>query len=239
METKGLLIDINSTTKDVTLFSYGAYLDKIEDDNYDDWTDYFLEYETVKYNTNYGNDYAIVNKIGLATPYLGNTFSKVLSNQGADSKYKPFVEKYDQNLNDIVGVEEVINPANDQDSFFEFETESISLVEDSGFKHSSMVQTRADTSSPGNILNVPMIFNVNMTELPSGVNEWYNIIDGAVRVKCSFLIPLSIFIKFDIKQPIYIRQLGGYFIVEEIQEYENGENAVKVTLIKLLRNISD
>ena len=239
METKGLLIDINSTTKNITLFSYGAYLDKIEADNYDDWTNYLLEDELIKYNTNYGNDYAIVNKIGLSQPYLGNTFSKVLTNQGVDSKYKPFVEKYDQNLSDVVGVDAVINPNNDQDYFLEFETESISLVEDSGDDHSSMIQRRADTSSPGNILGVPKIVNVNMTELPSGLNEWYNIIDGAVRVKASFLISPSVFVKFDIKQPIYLRQLGGYFIVEEVEEYENGESPVKVTLIKLLRNISD
>lgn len=239
METKGLLIDINATTKDITLFSYGAYLDKIEAGEYDDWTNYLLEDEPIKYNTNYGNDYAIVNKIGLASPYLGNTFSKVLTNQGVDSKYKPFVEKYDQNFNDVVGVQEVINPNNDQDSFFEFETESISLVEDSEETHSSMVQRRADTSSPGNILNVPKIVNVNFAELPNGLNEWYNIIDGAVRVKASFLISPSVFVKFDIKQPIYLRQLGGYFIVEEVEEYESGDSPVKVTLIKLLRNISD
>mgnify|MGYP003665469843 FL=1 len=54
-----------------------------------------------------------------------------------------------------------------------------------------------------------------------------------------FLISPSVFVKFDIKQPIYLRQLGGYFIVEEVEEYENGESPVKVTLIKLLRNISD
>ena len=239
METKGLLIDINATTKDITLFSYGAYLDKIEAGGYDDWTNYLLEDETIKYNTNYGNDYAIVNKIGLASPYLGNTFSKVLSNQGVDSKYKPFVEKYDQNFSDVVGVQEVINPNNNQDSFLEFETESISLVEYSGQDHSSMVQRRADTSSPGNILNVPKIVNVNFSELPNGLNEWYNIIDGAVRVKCSFLISPAVFVKFDIKQPIYLRQLGGYFIVEEIEEYESGDSPVKATLIKLLRNISD
>ena len=239
METKGLLIDINSTTKAITLFSYGAYLDKIEAYEYEDWTNYLLEDEPIKYNTNYGNGYAIVNKIGLATPYLGNTFSKVLSNQGVDSKYKPFVEKYDQNFNDVVSIQEVINPNNDQDSFFEFETEDISLVETSEATHSSMIQRRADTSSPGNILNVPMVFNVNLAELPNGLNEWYNIIDGAVRVKCSFLISPAVFVKFDIKQPIYLRQLGGYFIVEEVEEYENGESPVKVTLIKLLRNISD
>jgi hypothetical protein len=63
---------------------------------------------------------------------------------------------------------------------------------------------------------------------------WYDIVDRAVRAQATFLIPLNIIKNLDLSRPIYIRKLGGFYIIEEVEEYTDAQTTVRVKLIKLL-----
>jgi hypothetical protein len=85
----------------------------------------------------------------------------------------------------------------------------------------------------GTILNLPSIYNVNFAVAPSGVSDWYNLIDNSVRVTPSFLLPLDEIKDLDLRKPIFVSQLGGYFIPEEVEQYVDSVTPVSVKLIKL------
>ena len=86
---------------------------------------------------------------------------------------------------------------------------------------------------------LPLIANVNYATLPQGVEEWYNLIDKAVRVKAKFLLPIRTIKNLDLSKPIYVGELGGFYIIEEISEYTGPSNEVTVKLIRLISELGD
>ena len=52
-----------------------------------------------------------------------------------------------------------------------------------------------------------------------------------------FLLPVDEIKNIDLSEPIYVEELGGFYIIEEIKEYTNGQTPVMVKLIKLLDDL--
>ena len=102
------------------------------------------------------------------------------------------------------------------------------------FRKDVLNNTTSAAGSIGNLSNLPAVANVNYIDIPDGVEEWYKLIDGAVRVKDLFLIPSDEIKNLDLSQPIYVNDLGGFYIIEEIAEYTNSKTPVMVKMIKLI-----
>ena len=80
---------------------------------------------------------------------------------------------------------------------------------------------------------MPAIKNVVEDQLASSTNDWYTLIDKSIRAKAKFLLPLSVFKKIDLTYPVFINDLNGFYIIEEIEQYVSGEQEVVINLIKL------
>ena len=231
MQKDGILMNIDSANKQIEFFSYGAYKTKKESGDFSDWSKYLLEYSNPKFNTNYGNNYAITNNVGLASPYPGNTVKIVLGNQTSSSKYKDFSEDYNSKFKDVVSVQRIINP---NTPFTEFKTSGTSLVQQEGnLGNLGQYRYASTSSSQGTLTGLPAIVNVNYSVAPDGVKEWYNLIDNSLRAKPSFLLPLKEVKNLDLRKPILVSQLGGFYIPEEIEQYVDSVSPVSVKLIKL------
>jgi hypothetical protein len=229
MQQQGILMNIKNDPKEIKFFGYGAYAKQIVDGNFSDWSRYLLKYISSRHNTDYGNDYAIKNRIGLGTPYQGNTHDIILTNQGVDSKYKDFATNYNPIFKDISSVRKIEYTNNPH---FEFTNLGLGMVESNGTL-GTLSQVRADKSTQGNFTGLPTVQNVNYVELPKGLVDWYGLVDLAPRVEDTFLLPISVVKGFDLSEPVYIEDLGGFYIVEEIAEYSNEVTPVNVKLIKL------
>ena len=229
MQKEGILMNIDSKSKEVEFFNYDAYSTRRDNGEYVDWSKFLQVYDVPKFNTNYGNNYAISNKIGLSNPYPGNTSKIVLGNQTTSSKYKDFAEDYVSAFSDVKSVQEILNTLA---PFTEYSTEGKAMIEfDSDI--SGLTQTRYNRTTQGAINNLPKIYNVNYADVPSGVNAWYSLIDNSVRARPNFLLPLDEIKNLDLRKPIFIDDLGGFYIPEEIEQYQNSYSKVAVKLIKL------
>ena len=62
--------------------------------------------------------------------------------------------------------------------------------------------------------------------------------DKAIRVDAKFLLPVEIINGLDLSEPIYVEELGGFYIIEEVKEYSNETKPVTVKLIKLIDNFN-
>jgi hypothetical protein len=91
----------------------------------------------------------------------------------------------------------------------------------------------------GTLNNLAMMQNINYYDLPRGVREWYKIINASIRVRAKFFLPVSVIKNLDLTLPVYINDLGGFYIIEEISEYTNSSTAVNVRLIKLIDNLKE
>jgi len=80
MHKEGMLMDINTKLKTIKFFSYSHYKTQRENANFSDWSDFCLEHDTIVRNTDFGNGYAIKNRIGLSSPFNGNTYDINLDN---------------------------------------------------------------------------------------------------------------------------------------------------------------
>ena len=100
----------------------------------------------------------------------------------------------------------------------------------------ALTQGRYNTAdgTQGTITGVPFMTNVNFSIIPNGLDAWYTLIDESLRCKPTFLIPQEEIRSLNIKLPIYIGKLGGFYIPEEIEQYEDETIPVKVKLIKLV-----
>lgn len=232
MIQQGILMNIYPETKEIKFFSYGNYQLQKEAGNFSDWSKYLLKYNPRLFNTDYGNEYAKKNTIGLTSPYVGNTFDLLLSNQGVDSKYKDAAKQNVKLFKDISKITKIGNTT----PHFEYENKGLGLVEQTGTL-GSLSQQRADGTIQGNILNLPAIANVNYGALPAGVTEWYRLVDEAFKGEFKFLLPVEVMRTLDLSEPIYVGELGGYFIIEEVAEYTNAQTPVTVKLIKLIDNL--
>ena len=237
MHKEGMLMNIDSVNKQVEFFSYGKYKTNRDAGIFSDWTKYLQEYVNPEFNTNYGNDYAISNSVGLNTPYPGNTIKISLGNQTSSSKYKDFKENYLSHFKDVKSVDNILNTIT---PYTEFSAEGASLVEYTG-DLGTLVQRRFDQnplSNQGNLVGLPALANVNYSVAPQGVRDWYELVDTSVRAKPSFLLPLDVAKNLDLRVPIYVGQLGGFYILEELEGYQDSSTIVKAKLIKMPKAIS-
>ena len=227
----GALIEIDHINKKVEIFSYESYKTSRDAGSYVDWTDYYQEYSSPNFNTNYGNEYAIKNKLGLGSPYLGNTVERYLGNQVTNSKLKEFAKNYNTEFNDVT----LLIVVNNTVPYNEFSIGGASMVE-FDYLSGDLTQGRYDTANgtSGTITAIPFMTNVNFSVIPDGLESWYNLIDKSIRCKPTFLIPQNEIRNLDIKLPIYIGKLGGFYIPEEIEQYEDETIPAKVKLIKLI-----
>ena len=236
MQKDGMLMNIDSKRKEIEFFAYSAYGTRrdLGGDNIVDWSKYLLEYSNPKFNTNYGNNYAISNKVGLSEPYPGNSVKIILGNQTSSSKYKDSAEDYNSTFKDVVSAQKLLYSTT---PYTEYKVSGNSLVElDVNLGNLEQYKYDSTTSSLGTLTGLPAIYNVNFSVAPGGINDWYGLIDNSVRAKPSFLLPLDVVKNLDLRKPIFISQLGGYYIPEEVEQYIDSKTPVSVKLIKL--NIS-
>tara|TARA_R110002050_G_C8939321_1_gene512487 strand:+ start:1028 stop:3166 length:2139 start_codon:yes stop_codon:yes gene_type:complete len=227
----GALIEINSKENTVEIFTYESYGTKRTNGEFEDWSNYHLEYMSPNFNTNYGNNYAAINSIGLGNPYVGNSTKWYLGNQVANSKLKEFTTDYNTQFSDITNMVQTNYAINPYD---EFSIEGASMLE-FNVALGQMTQRRFDNSTQTGtyITGVPNLINVNYSQMPVGQSKWYTLIDESLRCKPTFLLPMKDVEFLDIKKPIYVNSLGGFYIIEEIEQYEDDTTPVKVKLIKL------
>ena len=232
MQKEGMLMNIDSKNKEIEFFAYSAYATRRDAGESSDWSKYLLEYSNPKFNTNYGNDYGISNSVGLKDPYPGNSIKIILGNQTtSSSKYKDSAEDYNSKFKDVTSAQKMLYTIT---PYTEFTVEGDSLVElDVALGNLSQYRYDNSTTSIGTLTNLPSIYNVNFAVAPSGVSDWYNLIDNSVRVTPSFLLPLDEIKDLDLRKPIFVSQLGGYFIPEEVEQYVDSVTPVSVKLIKL------
>jgi hypothetical protein len=234
MNKEGILMSINDTDKTVKLFSYGHYEAQKESGNFYDWTEYLQKYDVITRDTNYGKEFGRVNQISLTKPYSGNVYNFNLSNhEDGSSKYKDFAKNEIKQFNDVSKVIDIANPTT---PYFEYELIEKGLVEqvsDLG----NLNQINFANSSQGTISGLTAFANVNYLTIPRGISEWYNLIDRALRIEAKFLLPISLIKTLDISKPVYISDLGGYYIIEEVSEYVDAITPVKIKLIKLVDNL--
>ena len=230
MQRFGALIEVDAKLNTVEIFTYASYGTQRTNGAIADWSDYHLEYMSPNFNTNYGNRYAVRNKIGLKDPYIGNSVDWFLGNQVANSKLKEFAEDFNSQFGDITNMVQTNYTNNPYD---EFSIEGASMVE-FNINLGAMTQRRFDNSTQGgSIINVPNLINVNYSQMPAGQGMWYTLIDESLRCKPTFLIPIKEIKLLDIKKPIYLNHLGGFYIIEEIEQYVDDVTPVSVKLIKL------
>ena len=235
MHKEGILMNINAKDKTVKFFNYKEYANQKDSGNFSDWSKYLLRYSGFVYNTDYGTSYAKKNRIGLSDPYQGNYYDIILENQGIDSKYKDFATDSVSSFKDVSNVVEVNNT---NTPYFEYYHEGLGLVELQGTL-GTLEQERANGDSEGNFTGLDHFANVNYGRIPKGVELWYELVDKAVRVEGKFLLPIDVVRSLDLSEPIYVEELGGFYIIEEIKEYSNQFTPVTVKLIKIPNNYGE
>ena len=239
MERFGVLMRIDNTTKEVLFYNYSRYLNKREEGDVVDLSDYILEYEPKEYNTNYGNGFGKLNEIGLRNPFRGNTYFLPLDNQGQGSKLKDFQRNLSKRFRDVSKVNRIPNSIT---PYTEYENLGLGLVVVNGtvgdLTQVRFVEDPQDGdptfTTQGVISGVPKIENVRFSFLPIGVLEWYRLVDQAIKANPKFLLPIQLVRNLDLSIPIYIEQMGGFYIIEEISQYENPQKKVIVKVIKLV-----
>lgn len=231
MQKEGILMNINSREKTVKFFSYEHYRVKKNNGEFYDWSEYLRKYSPFTFNTDYGDSYAKKNEIGLAEPYNGNTFFKNISNKGEESKYKDFTQNLVEKFKDVASI---ISVENSVYPYFEYENQGLGLIEYVGENIDGLNQVDATGSRQGYLKPLPLIANVNYSILPEGVKEWYHIVENAVKGQATFLLPVDVVRNLDLSTPIYVEEMGGFYIIEEVSEYMNPQTEVKVKLIKLI-----
>lgn len=231
MQKEGILMSFDNTNKKVKLFTYGSYITRKIENNFKDWSLYFRKEMIPSFNTDYGNEYAKINEVGLMNPFNGNTFFVNLTNQGTESKYKDFIQNLSKKFNDV---ESVLFVQNNTTPYFEYINKGLGLVESPDIKLGQLRQVRADNTTQGVFSGLDAVYNVNGLNLPNGLIEWYDLIDNSVRVEASFLIPVDVVKSFDMSEPIYVEGLGGFYIIEEISEYIDAQTPVSLKLIKMI-----
>lgn len=228
MAKEGILLDINNKTKEVLFFSYLLYNTNRANGNFSDWSKYLRKYSPVDRNVDYGNNYGKLNEIGLKSPYSGNTYFFELAGEG--TKHKEYASNFNKVYSDVDGVFKVKNTTI---PYTEYMNTRLGLVYYDG-DISGLTQVRYDKSQQGTINNVAHLVNINYAAIPDSLREWFNYVGESLKIRPEFLLPVNVFREIDLSQPIYIDTLGGFYIIEEVQEYTDNLSTVKVKLIKLI-----
>lgn len=230
MQKEGILMSFNNRQKTIKLFSYSSYITRRNEGNFSDWTQYHRKYTPPLWNTDYGGEFAAINEVGLNSPFKGNTFKLILSNQTVGSKYKEYTTNYNSKFKDIESINLINNSIT---PYFEYTNKGLGLVE-IGTPLGTLTQVRADGATQGTFSGLQSVLNVNYASLPMGVTAWYNLVDASVRCQATFLLPLNLIKNLELAEPIYVESLGGFYIIEEVEEYTDAQTPVKVKLIKLI-----
>jgi len=248
LQQQGLLLtferDLNGTQNIVKLFTYGAYRDRVKEarvgglNKYYDWSKYHQRYIAPFFNTDYGSQYGEVNEISLSNPFPGNSgriqISTNITSKGFLTKLVPLVKNQTKALDDVSAVSSILNT----DPYFEYTLKTQGLVRCSFDEYlpGTRKQYNAQlTVSTIDCSPLPQLSNVIYSDdfIPIGIKEWYYLVDVALRGQATFLLPIVVLQTFDISLPVYVESLGGFYIVEEIEEYTDDVTLVKVNLIKL------
>lgn len=247
MQKEGVLMNIDDQAKTIKFFSYGHYEKQKEDNNYSDWSEYFRHGSEIIRNTDYGKAYGKKNRISLSDPFHGNYFDRTLLNYHEDSKYPAFKKSEVAAFKDVTGAVSITSATEEvagDSSYLEFSTseDGLSLVTYVGDVVGNLthidVAGIGSTSGDTTFTGLHKVANLNYLILPNGVQEWYSVVDNALRVTGKFLLPVHVVRTLDISEPIYINELGGFYIIEEIAEYVDSKTVVNVKLIKLIDNLS-
>jgi len=240
MKIFGIIMNIDNEESKVTFFNYSRYDSLKAVDDFEDFSDYLQRHEPFNYNTDFGNEYARINKIGLSSPFKGNTRNISITNQDTRSKLKDYAENYSQKYKDVEFVQRINNS---NEIYIEYTNSGLGLVFHTGFLEDlDQIYFRESDNdngiSPfvnnGTVSGLASIENFNMSIAISGIDNWYNIVDQAVKAEPTFLLPNSVMRDIDVTKPIYLDRLGGFYIIEEVSEYNNGQTPVRIKLIKLL-----
>lgn len=239
MRKDGILMNINNRTKEVLFYNYSRYQNQREGLVSTDFSDYLIEAERFDYNTNFGNDFAKLNEIGLSEPFKGNTFFITLDNQGQESKLKDFAENFLPKFKDVEAVNRIPNT---QTPYTEFTNTGLGLVTLNG-ELGNLTQVRfveeledgqPSFISQGEFFGLSKVENVRFNNVPRGISNWYFLVGNAIKANPKFLIPVDVIRNIDLTSPIYIEQMGGFYIIEEISEYQNSQTPVEIKVIKLV-----
>ena len=229
LQWRSVLIDVKESTKEVMFFSYEFYKNQKRDGNYYNWSEYFLKFSEPKYNTNYGNKYAKKNRISLKSPYSTNYYDEEILSQGDLSRLKDFSKNEVSLYKDI---ETVFAIGNSVTPYYEYQSKGLGLVKHDG-TIGDLTQSRADGSMGLTISNLPAIKNTVNYETSKSNKNWYELIGNSIKVEAEFLLPINVFKNIDLTYPVYINDLNGFYIIEEVEEYSDEETPVNVKLIKL------
>lgn len=239
MSQFGVLMNIDNKNKEILFYNYARYLRERLEGNFTNLSDYILEHEDYGYNTDFGNDFGKLNEVGLQDSFKGNTYFVAIENQGNDSKLKDFQRNLSNKFKDISKVNRIPNT---NTSYIEYENTGLGLVYH-GYELGKLTQIRfyenpsegsSTFTSQGEIIGVPAVENFKFSYLPLGVFEWYRIVDQSVKANPKFLLPSDLVRNLDLTIPIYIEQMGGFYAIEEISEYENAQEKVIVKVIKIV-----
>lgn len=231
MNLEGILLDINEKDKTVKFFNYSIYNKNKTEGNFSDWSMYLRKSTPFIYNTDYGNKYARTNNIGLKDPFPGNTFNIRINQSLSDlSKYKDYITNYSEIFADVSDIKKINNSIT---PYTEFTNLGLGLVEYVG-NLGDLTQTKADRTTLGTLRNLPALANINYALLPQGIQAWYRLVSDAVRANPTFLLPQDVIKNIDLSEPIYLSEMNGFWIIEEISEYENKQTPVVVKLIRVV-----
>lgn len=239
MSQFGILMNIDNKTNEILFFNYSRYLTKRFEGISTNLSEYLLEYEPFEYNTDFGNRFGKLNEVGLQSPFKGNTFFIPINNQGSDSKIKDFERNLSKRFKDVSKVNRI---SNSDTPYTEYENTGLGLVSFVGnlgqLTQIKFFEEPADGASTfstqGTITGVPAIENFKFSSLPLGILEWYRIVDQSVKANPKFLLPSDLVRNLDLTIPVYIEQMGGFYVIEEISEYENPQKKVIVKVIKMV-----
>jgi hypothetical protein len=248
LQQQGLLLtferDSNGVQNIVKLFTYGAYRDRVHEaragelNKYYDWSKYHRRYTPPLWNTDYGSKYGEMNEISLTNPFPGNIghiqISTNVTSKGFQSKLIPLAKNQTKSFDDVSLVTSVFNT----DPYFEYTLKTQGLVRCSfdDFLPGVRKQYNAELAvSTIDCDQLPKLSNVIYSDdfIPIGIKEWYLLVDVAVRCQASFLLPILVIQTLDLSKPVFIETLGGFYIIEEVEEYTDNLTVVKVNLIKL------
>lgn len=248
LQQQGLLLtferDINGVQNIVKLFTYGAYRDRVAEarlglpGKYHDWSQYHQRLIPPLFNTDYGQQYGEINEISLSNPFPGNVgriqISTNITSKGFQTKLLPLVKNQTKSLDDVSAVASILNT----NPYFEYTLKTQGLVRCSFDQYLPGVRKQYNAQLSTSLIDcspLPQLSNAIYSDdfLPIGIKEWYYLVDVAVKGQATFLLPILVLQTFDISIPIYVESLGGFYIVEEIEEYTDNLTLVKVNLIKL------
>jgi hypothetical protein len=248
LQQQGLLLtferDSNGVQNIAKLFTYGAYRDRVSEARsgipfkYYDWSEYHQKNVPPLWNTDYGSEYGEMNEISLSNPFAGNVgkiqISTNITSKGFQSKLIPLAKNQTKGFDDISSVKAVFNT----EPYFEYTLKNQGLVKCSFDKYLPGVRKQYNAELVTSVIDsdpLPLLSNVIYSDdfLPIGIKEWYYLVDVSVRCQATFLLPILVLQTLDLSKPVYIETLGGFYIIEEVEEYTDNLSVVKVSLIKL------